>query len=133
MPPKASKKMITMKLYIYIYIFLYIYIYILWAQQHFSKRLKSQPKSQDKPPQRRKCHKHYTAIETSLNPQTTSMICTSFTCGPLALPSLTHTLKDLPLSPMDSREWQVTQYPFCMWSFGPKGSNFTHTFKDLCA
>ena len=56
---------------------------------------------------------------------------TSFACGLLALPSLTHTLKDLPLPPMGNREWWVAQYPFCMWSFGPIGSGLTHTLKDL--
>ena len=57
---------------------------------------------------------------------------TSFACGLLALPSLTHTLKDLasPSPPMGSREWRVAQYPFCMWSFGPIGSGLTHTLKN---
>ena len=40
------------------------------------------------------------------------MISTSLACGLLALPSLIHTLKDLPLPPMGSREWCVTLYPF---------------------
>ena len=52
---------------------------------------------------------------------------TSFVCGLLALPSLTHTLKDLPLPLMGSREWRIIQYLFCMWHFGPMGSSFTHT------
>ena len=56
---------------------------------------------------------------------------TSFACSFLALPSLTHTLKDLPLPPISSREWRVTQYPFCMWSFGLMGGSLTHTLKDL--
>jgi len=56
----------------------------------------------------------------------------SFAWDFLALPYLTHTLMDLPLPPMGSREC-ITQYPFCMWSFGPIGSSLTHTLKDLLA
>ena len=56
---------------------------------------------------------------------------TSFVCSLLALLGLTHTLKDLPLPPVGSKEWCVTQYPFCMWSFGHIGSNLIHTLKDL--
>ena len=56
---------------------------------------------------------------------------TSFACGLLALSSLTHTLKDLPLPSIGGREWRVVQYPFCMWSFGPINSGLTHTLKDL--
>ena len=33
-------------------------------------------------------------------------------------------------SPTLSRIY-LTQYPFCMWSFGPMGSNLIHTLKDL--
>ena len=33
--------------------------------------------------------------------------------------------------PMGNMEWRVTQYPFCMWSFGLMGGSLTHTIKDL--
>ena len=61
---------------------------------------------------------------------------TSFACDLFALPSLDQTLKNLPLPPMGNREWRVTQYPFCMWSFGlwsfgSMSSSLTHTLKDL--
>ena len=58
---------------------------------------------------------------------------TSFACGLLALLSLAYTLKDLLFPPMGSREWCITQNPFCMWSFSPMGSGLTHTLKDLLA
>ncbi|KAL0003654.1 hypothetical protein SO802_011215 [Lithocarpus litseifolius] len=56
---------------------------------------------------------------------------TSFACGLLALPSLIHTINDLPLPPMGNRGECTMQYSFCMWSFDHMGSNLTHTFKDL--
>ena len=49
------------------------------------------------------------------------------------MPNLIHTLNDLPLPPMGSKEGHVTQCPFYMWFFGPMGSSLTHTLKDLLA
>ena len=58
---------------------------------------------------------------------------TYFACDLLALPSPIHILKDLSLPPIGTKEWRVTQYPFCMWFFGPMGNNHTYTLKDLLA
>ena len=58
---------------------------------------------------------------------------TSFACGLLALPSLIHTLKNLPLPPLGSKEGHVTQYPFCMWFFGLMGCSLTYKLNDLLA
>ena len=115
-------------------------------------------------PLRRKCHKDIILPQTGWNPNTLSWYvpllacglfvlpslthtlkdlpippwavgdnapCSTFiACGLLVLPGLIHTLKDLPFLPLGSREWRVTQYLFCIWSFGPMGSS-SHTLEDL--
>ena len=89
----------------------------------------SQPKPYDKPPQRCKCHRYCTTIKTSQNPQTTSMNVPLLACDILALLSLTHTLKDIPIPP-----WAVgDNVPYsisfaCGLLILP---SLTHTLKDL--
>ena len=160
MPPKASQKWSPWNYIIYI---------LVGITTFFQKPKKPTQATWQATTKTEMSQRHYTAIKPSQNPQPLAwyvhlLACgllalpslnhtlkdlpipppppqletgdnascsTFFACSLLALPSLTHTLKDLPLPPMGSKEWRITYYPFCMWSFGPISNSLTHTLKDL--
>ena len=63
----------------------------------------SKPELLPKVPQRQKCHQDIILPQTGWNPNTLARYVPLLACGLLELHSLTHTLKDLPISPIGNR------------------------------
>ena len=91
------------------------------------QNLKSQPKPHDKPPQRRKCHKDIIPPQRQVRThKPLALYVPVLACGFLALPSLTHTLKNL-LSP--HRQQGITHHvvPLLHVVFWPWLTSPTHS------
>ena len=101
MPPKASQKWSPWNYIIYI---------LVGITTFFQKPKKPTQATWQATTKTEMSQRHYTAIKPSQNPQPLAWYVHLLACGLLALPSLNHTLKDLPIPPPQNWKQGITRH-----------------------